>query len=388
MEVFDLKAIELDKLLVGDLMSPPSLVISKGERVSDVIAKMRRGKVREVPILEGDKPIGLVSYSSLLTRRSVPLSAKVEHIMIPCPKLEEDMSVLKAAEELMALGVRGAPVVRNGKIVGFLSRTDIIRVLSGVDQLRDKSVADLMSTTPHAVSEDEPVHKAQIIMTGLNEKTLPVVDEAGKLIGAIGMTDIMDVIWSPKASKPPNEVRGDREPADIRVGSVMTRTPVSVKVNEKVDKAVALMLKNNLSTIFITDEGKLVGVVSHADIMERVISLLPREGVFVQIAGLDAEDPEVYELLYEMIGKSMKKIDRIQSPKVFTVHVTTYHPDGMNSKYSIRARLTTDHGLHYSKATDWNLNKGVYSALEMLERNIRKDHEKQLDQRKRKGNGL
>ncbi len=382
-----MKAIELDKLLVGDLMSPPSLVINKGERVSDVISKMRKGKVREVPILEGDKPIGLVSYSSLLTRRSVPLSAKVEHIMIPCPRLEEDMPVLKAAEELMALGVRGAPVVRNGKIVGFLSRTDIIKVLSGVDQLKGKTVAELMSTTPHAVSEDEPVRKAQIIMTGLNEKTLPVVDEIGRLIGAIGMTEVMDVIWSPKASKPPNEVRGEREPADIRVGSVMTRTPVFVGPSDKVEKAVSSMLKNNMSTVFVADEGKLVGVVSHADIMEQVISLLPRDGVYVQITGLDAEDPEVYELLYEMIGKSMKRIDRIQSPKVFTIHVTTYHHEGMKSKYSIHARLTTDHGMHYSKASDWNLNKGVNSVLEMLERNLRKDHEKQLDKRKRKSVG-
>jgi CBS domain-containing protein/ribosome-associated translation inhibitor RaiA len=386
MEVFDLKAIELDKLLVGDIMSPPSLVINKGERVSDAISKMRKGKVREVPIIEGDKPIGLVSYSSLLTRRSVPLSAKVEHIMIPCPRLEEDMNVLKAAEELMALGVRGAPVVRNGKIVGFLSRTDIIRVLSGVDQLKGKSVAELMSTNPHTVSEDEPVRKAQIIMTSLNEKTLPVVDDNGKLMGAIGMTDVMDVIWSPKASKPPNEVRGDREPADIRVGSVMTRTPVFVGPKDKVDKAVSSMLKSNLSTGFVADEGKLVGVVSHADIMEQVISLLPRDGVYVQITGLDAEDPEVYELLYEMIEKSMKRIDRFQSPRVFTIHVTTYHQDGMKSKYSIRARLTTDHGMHYAKAADWNLNKGVYSSLEMLERNLRKDHEKKLDKRKRKGN--
>ncbi len=379
-----MKATEISRLLVKDVMGTPRMTVSKGETVSDVISRMKKGRVREIPVIEGGKPLGLVSYYSLLSRRNLPLSAKVEHIMVPCPKLEEDMTIISAAEELMSTGVRGAPVVRNSKLVGFVSRTDIIRVLSGMDELKGKMVDSLMSKTPVSVTKEEPVRKAQILMKGLNEKTLPVVDGEANLIGAIGMSEVMDVVWSPRASKPPNEVRGNREPADIRVGSVMNRNPVNVAPDDTLNKAIKTMMSKNLSTVFVSDAGKLVGVISQTDIMEHVISLRPQEGVHVQITGLDAEDPEVYETMYEMIGKSMKRIDKIQSPKVFSVHVTAYHQDGLKNKYSISTRLTTDKGMYYSKGSDWHLFKSLDTVLDMMEKNIRKDHEKQLAARKRK----
>jgi CBS domain-containing protein len=384
--VSELKATEISRLLVKDVMGTPRMTVSKGETVSDVISRMKKGRVREIPVLENGKPLGLVSYYSLLSRRNLPLSAKVEHIMVPCPRLEEDMTIISAAEELMSTGVRGAPVVRNNKLIGFVSRTDIIRVLSDMDELKGMKVDSLMSRTPVSVTKDEPVRNAQILMKGLNEKTLPVIDEELNLIGAIGMTEIMDVIWSPRASKPPNEVRGDREPADVRVGSVMNRNPVNVAQDDTLNKAISIMMSKNLSTVFVSDAGKLVGVISQTDIMEHVISLRPQEGVHVQITGLDAEDPEVYETMYELIGKSMKRIDKIQSPKVFSVHVTAYHQDGLKNKYSLGARLTTDKGMYYSKGSDWHLFRSLDTVLDMMEKNIRKDHEKQLAARKRKTN--
>ena len=379
-----MKATEMGNILVKDVMSIPRIVVSKGETVSGVISRMKKGGVREIPVVENDRPIGLVSYYSLLSRRNLPLSAKVEHIMVPCPKLEEEMNIVTAAEELMSTGVRGAPVVRNNRLVGFLSRTDIIRVISKMDELREKSVGSIMSHSPVSVLENEPVRKAQILMKGLNEKTLPVITDETRLIGAIGMTEVMDVVWSPKASKPPNEVRGDREPADIRVGSVMNRSPVFVSTGDKLDKAVSIMLSKNLSTLFVADEMKLVGVVSHADIMEQVISLRPQEGVYVQITGLDAEDPEVYEIMYDLIGKSMKRIDKIESPKVFSVHVNTYHQEGLKSKFSVGSRLTTAKGMYYSKGSDWDLYRSLNASLELLEKSIKKEHDRRLAARKRK----
>lgn len=383
-----MKAIGIEKMLVKDIMSPPTMTAKKGETVSEVISKMRKNKVREIPVLDGDKPLGLVSHRVLLSRRNVPLSAKVEHVMIPAPKLEEDMKVLQAAEELLSSGVRGAPVVRNHKMVGFLSRTDIVKMLPNVDELKSKTLSDVMSRHPHTVTPKETIRKAQVLMTGLDEKALPVVDEANRLVGAVGMTEIMDVIWSPKASKPPNEIKGSaREPADVRVEGVMNSSPVSLLPTDSLEKAVATMMNKRLSTIFVTEEGKLVGVVSQVDLMEQVISLLPREGVYVQITGLNVGDPEVYDVLYEMIGKSMKRIDRILPPRVFSMHVSVYNHEGLKSKYSLGVRLTTAKNMYYVKTVDWDLYKATDTLLENLENNVKRDHEKQLDLlKKRKPN--
>jgi len=377
-----LKAMEIDQLLVKDIMSPPTMTASKDETVADVISKLKKNNIREIPVVDGDKPVGLISYSSFLARRNVPLTAKAEHVMIPCPKLEEEMKVIKAAEELMSRGVRGAPVVRNHRMIGFLSRTDVIKILPQIDQIKGKQVGTFMSSNPQTVFETETVRKAQILMKGLNEKTLPVVDEENNLIGAVGMTEVMEVIWSPKGDKVPHEIMGHRVTAEVTVGSVMSRAPVFISPKDTVEKVVSVMLGKGLTTLFVTEESKLVGVVSQADLLEQVISMKPREGVYVQITGLDLEDPDVYDTLYGLIGKSMERINRMEPPRVFTVHITIYHHEGMKSKYSLGARLTTEKGMYYNKHTDWDLYKAMDTVLDMLEKNIKRDHEKKRDLRK------
>ena len=389
MDVLDLKGIEIEELLVKDVMSSSAVTATKGETLSAVISRMKKDHLREIPVLEGNKPVGLVSYSSFLLRRSLPLSTKVEQVMHPAPKLEEDMPITKAVEEMMASGVRGAPVVRNEKMVGFVSRTDIIKVLPNVEQLKNKKVSEFMTKNPQFVTEKESVRRAQMLMKGLMEKSLPVVDKSGRLVGAVSMHEVMDIIWSPKSSKPYNELVGsDKEPPDIAVGSIMSQPAISVSPSDSIGKVASLMLEKGLATIFVHEGERLVGVVSQADLMEQVISLKKREGVYVQITGLVEEDPDVYNVLYDEIEKAMNRIDKIQFPRVFTVHIQTYHSEGMRSKYSIHGRLTTDRSMYYASQTDWNLYKTMDALLNQLEKTVKREHEKTLDLRKKKATEL
>jgi ribosome-associated translation inhibitor RaiA len=66
--------------------------------------------------------------------------------------------------------------------------------------------------------------------------------------------------------------------------------------------------------------------------------------------------------------------------------VSAYHQDGLKSKYSIGARLTTDRRMYYSKASDWQLYRALDTTLDMMEKGIRKEHEKQIAARRRKQN--
>lgn len=382
-----MKDVKIDQLLVKDVMSSSAVTAKKGETLSEVISRMKKSQIREIPVLEGDRPVGLVSYSSLLLRRSVPLSSKVEQVMRPAPRLEEEMPIAQAVEELMASGVRGAPVVRNNKMVGFISRTDVIRILPNVSQLKDKKVSAFMSKNPQAVYDKESVHRAEILMRGLMEKSLPVVDVNGRLVGAVSMHEILEILWNPKATKPSNVIIGERAPPEIMVGSIMNRPALSVSPDDTIGDVANMMIQRKLTTVFVQENGRLVGVVSQADLMEQVISLKQKEGVYVQITGLDQEDPDIYTILYEQIEKSMRRIDKIQFPRVFTVHVSTYHPEGLRSKYSIHARLTTDKGMYYANETDWDLYRTMDRLLQQLEKNVKREHERQLDMRKKKRSG-
>lgn len=377
-----------DDVKVKSVMTTTPVTVDEGASVSEAIAKIRKHRVKELPVLSKGVPVGLVSYTSFIERRSVPITAKVSSIMLPVSKLRENDSALDAAEMLVATGVRGAPVMRGNRLVGFVSRSDLIRLMPSISELRLLKARDFMTAEPVAVTPDEAVGKAQVIMEGLNEKALPVVGDGGRLVGVVGMTEIMDTVWSPKGDmpqrspKPPRKVFDSRTRAQIKVGSVMTRNVVRVSPDDTLGRIVDLMLDKGLSTIFVTEEERLVGVVDQADLMEQVLKLRPRDEVFVQVSGMTMHEPEVLDGLYSLIGRGMKRMAKLDRPRVFYLHVAAHDQDGLTSKFSLRGRLNTDSAMYHVRGSGWDLHKALSDLLETLETKVRREKEKELDKRR------
>lgn len=389
-DVRELRMARTEDIKVKSVMSTSPVTVEADDTVSEAIAKIRRHRVKELPVLSKGVPVGLVSYSSFIERRSVPINAKVASIMLPVSKLREEDSVLDAAELLVASGIRGAPVMRGNRLVGFVSRTDLIRLMPSISEMRVLKVRDIMTAEPISVTPDEFVGRAQVMMEGLNEKVLPVVGDGGRLVGVIGMTEVMDSVWSPKGDmpqrspKPPRKVFDSRTRAQIRVGSIMTRGVVKVTPDDNLGRVVDLMLDRGLSTLPVTEDDRLVGVVDQSDLMEQLLSLRPRDQVFVQISGMTIHEPDVLDGLYSIIGKGMKRMAKMERPRVFYLHLTTYDHEGLASKFSIRARMNTDSRMYYVRGAGWDLYKTTSDLLETLEGKVRREKEKEQDRRQKR----
>ena len=133
------------ELLVQDLMSRRINSVSPDSPLSEVLRVMVRHRRRAVPVVsETGEVLGMVTERELLQHflpqlsggtRLQPGRAQVEDIevrevmerSVMC--LSEDQLVSDVAGTMGTKGVARFPVVRDGKLVGFLSRTDIIRKL-------------------------------------------------------------------------------------------------------------------------------------------------------------------------------------------------------------------------------------------------------------------
>jgi CBS domain-containing protein len=62
----DQEPLLLDQLVVADAMSTPAISVQKDFLVGDAIKLMRISGVRSVPVLEGIKLVGLLSFSDVL----------------------------------------------------------------------------------------------------------------------------------------------------------------------------------------------------------------------------------------------------------------------------------------------------------------------------------
>ena len=371
------RLIQLRNIKAKDIMSERLIICQRNERLSEVLGRMKKMDIHELPVVEGGKLLGMVSYEIFLKRKSLPLTTTVENLMVTPPKVDVNDSITRVAEVMLVNNFRAVPVTATGEIAGIVAREDIVQSLRGFSQLDQISVSDVMSPSPLTILESDGVEKAQSIMRDLDVRTLPVVDTAGRLMGVLGVKDLMDYYARERGQRRSAKgVPGDTMDLSITVGSLMNSPAVYTIIDSHMADVVNLMADHHISSVVVVDGEAPAGIVTHMDVLELVASYQERRQVYIQITGLEEHDPDVYDEMYGLIERRMQKITPITMPQLLMLHFTEHHHPAEPRHYSIRARLSTNNGLFFSEGEDFNKFRALDNVLEHIERQIIKDKEK------------
>jgi CBS domain-containing protein len=368
--------VDLESITAEALMSKIDVTASPETTLSDALGKMMKYDVHELPIVKHNKLVGILSYDVLTKRRKLAITTHVEHLMCSPPRIEPHDTLPKIAEILLTNDFRGVPITSRGKLVGVVSRKDIIKVLPKVGEVMSMPVDAVMTPSPVWVRENEGVSRAMHLLRGLDERMLPVTDNNDRLVGMIDIKHLTPVLEAPRRRSRAGEISGERIPCDISVKSVMSTPPVSVSPNARVKDVINLMISNDVSSVVVARDRKPVGIITHLDLIELVARYMERAEVYVQITGLEEQDPSVYDAMYALIQKTMKKISKIATPRLLSLHVVHHHHEYDFTKYTIRGRLNTDRKLFVGKAYDWDLMKALGDLLAHMEVQVRREHER------------
>jgi CBS domain-containing protein len=363
-----------------DIMTRNPITVGPEEDVSSALGKMQQHDINEVPVVANNgKILGIVNYETLLKRRSIPMSTKVENVMSFPPKVGEDISIIDIAETMLSSGYRAVPVTSKDYIVGIITRTDLTSIIPDLKILKEIEVREIMTTSPYFINEKDTLEQARSMMYRLDVRALPVINKKEELTGVLGLKDLAKVGGKDRKRKTSDFTAGKGNvDMAVQVKSVMKSPPITIHPDGKISDVVKLMRKNAISTIVVTENDLPIGVVTQYDLIELIASFKSEEQVFVQISGLHEAEPESYDMMYDLIQKSIKRMAKMVTPKVFTIHVT--RQDAGNShtagNVTIRGRLTTEHELYHSTMNDWDLAVTLSSLLSHMEKSIRKDNEK------------
>jgi CBS domain-containing protein len=361
-------------------MTSNLITVEPGEDVSSAIGKMQQYDINEVPVVTGKgKILGLVNYETLLRKRSIPMTTKVENIMSFPPRVEEDVPIMDIAETMLSSGYRAVPVTSRDCIVGMVSRTDLINIIPELNILKEILVHEIMTSSPHFITEKETIDQARNLMYKLDVRALPVTNHKGELTGVVGLKDLAKVNYQAKSRQTRGDIAGGKgSSSKVEVKSVMKAPPIFIGKDAKISDAVKLMNKNDISTVIVTERNEPVGIITQYDLIELIASFKSEEQVFVQISGLHEAEPEAYDMMYDLIQKSVKRMAKLVTPKIFTIHVTRHDAGSEQTagNITIRGRLTTEHELYHFAANDWELALALSSMLSQMERSIRKDKDK------------
>lgn len=121
-----------------------------------------------------------------------------------------------AAWELATRGFTGAPVRdETGRLVGVLSRSDLMDPERNEGSLASKEVGDLMTRAIFALSPDAPVIRAIRLMVREGIHRIIVMDDRREMVGIVTSTDVMDALARGQLSPDeyPLGFRGAQAPA-------------------------------------------------------------------------------------------------------------------------------------------------------------------------------
>jgi CBS domain-containing protein len=149
---------------VKDVMTTDVVAVRETAGYKDMVRMMRHRRVSAFPVLDyGGYVVGVVSEADLLLKELGP------------------EPFAGAARSLLASGRRG----EQAKAAGVTAR-------------------DLMSTPPITISQDATVATAAALMHDRRVKRLPVVDDAGRLVGMVSRVDVLSVF-----TRPDGEIRDE-----------------------------------------------------------------------------------------------------------------------------------------------------------------------------------
>jgi CBS domain-containing protein len=103
--------------------------------------------------------------------------------------IRPDATLTSAVKVLTKHHLSGAPVVSEGKVVGFISEPNLMDVLFD-EETRTRKVSDYMSQEVQMVRASDPIATAATMFAMYGIRRLPVIDD-GRLVGVVTRRDLL-----------------------------------------------------------------------------------------------------------------------------------------------------------------------------------------------------
>ena len=165
--------------------------------------------------------------------------------------------------------------------------------------------ADLMTSLVVTVRPDATIEYAVQLMLQYRISALPVTDSDGTVLGIITEGDLLrraetgtekhHARWVSFLIGPGRLAQEYVHTHGRRVDEVMTKRIFTVTLQTSLGELVALMETKHVQRVPVMDQGRLVGIVSRADVMAALVGLLSEKPAGA-VADLEIRDPILTEI--------------------------------------------------------------------------------------------
>lgn len=125
--------------------------------------------------------------------------------------------------------------------------------------LKASTASDIMTENVEALREDDSLQTAAERLAQHDVGALPICDEQQHVQGILTDRDIVV-----------HGIAQGKDPRKTTVGEIVTPNPVTVNPEDPVERVIGIMAEKQVRRIPVVEDGKLVGMISQADIAQAV----------------------------------------------------------------------------------------------------------------------
>jgi len=174
-------------MLVKDYMTSDVVHVEIPGNRDDVLKILKRTGISGVPVIKNKKIVGIITRKDLLRK---PEETQLGLLMTSKPiSIEPDADIRDAARLLVKHHIRRLPVVEDGHLLGLLSVSDLIHAMAQM-KIKEEIKTSYTSKT-FALWEETPLPVVGRIMEISGVDAIPILDDENILQGIISERDLI-----------------------------------------------------------------------------------------------------------------------------------------------------------------------------------------------------
>lgn len=251
-----------------DIMQCSVLTVEPEDSVYRAIGIFADKQVSGLPVVEKTRLVGIISEKDVLRlmyeTKFLPGAVK-DYMTHTVKSFDIEASVHEIGSCLMENAFRRVAILRDKCLAGIVSRSDLIRY--GADHLTPPLETEQPSTKSKGplareimwsglltVRKQTSLYEAANLLATRHITGLPVVDEALHLLGIITEKDVLRAIF-------------DLDDESQTVADLMTEDVIWFEQDDSMFDVCDCLINNDFRRVPVLDQGRLVGLISRADIM-------------------------------------------------------------------------------------------------------------------------
>jgi CBS domain-containing protein len=338
-------------------------------------------KTKTPPVLavfnDKRKYVGIITRRWIVRSRVDHTTTKIKTLMQPAPIVAPEFSIYKAARLMIESGIRQLPVFEENRFLGFI--TDEILINNTIsDEWGNTKVDMILTKAPKTIDETRSIGAVLNILRKYGISHIPVTNN-GKLSGLISIHDIIEHIYQPKIRQTKGEIVGEKKPLiNIPAKGIMTKPVITILPEKTLREANKKMQKHNISSLVITKNEKVVGIITKLDFLEPISQMEKKESKFKIQFGIKDITISPYQktLLLEEFDSFIHKYKEAFRSGTLFVYIKT-HGQGHKGSPLIHCRLQLKSfkGAFFSSSEGYGIESTFRLALDRLDRRLLRSKE-------------